>query len=252
MSLSTPTKVAASIPTAESPGNWRHPRLSEVSKRKIASDFGERNIHRIAYNVAALALLWGLALLLRQYTPAPKWFSPSFKWYAKYAYLVMQAFPLVNIALASMPLLRKSDDCSDIPLTPSQRKLLGLPASSLAASPDAVFSTPPRYSRTPSISGSVSSRNAVSGSPLSGRASPVPLMSPSPASPLLQKAVNGTIPRRSSFSSPSPLGVSTSSSLFPESPSPSPVGMGKRSSVGLNNKWLYDRGRRASGQNWYT
>jgi nucleoporin POM34 len=33
----------------------------------------------------------------------------------------------------------------------------------------------------------------------------------------------------------------------PATPTPAP---GKRSSVGLNSKWLYERGRRSSGNSW--
>src|SRR3569833_2700761 len=64
---------------------------------------------------------------------------------------------------------------SDIPLTPGQRKLLGLPASSAPPTPGSKFSTPPRYSRTPSISGSVGSNKSYASSPLSGKGSPTAL-----------------------------------------------------------------------------
>lgn len=185
--------------------------------------------------------------------------SAQVKAYMGYAYTALQTIPLVNIGVACWPLFQKPDDFSDIPLTPGQRKLLGLPPSSTPSSPKAGYSTPPRYSRTPSISGSIGSRNAYSGSPLSGRGSPAPVgtsspasYSPIPASPLLQKAMGGPGHRRSSLSSPNPLGAGNSSSLFADSPSPSPGGMGKRSSVSLNNKWLYERGRRSSNQNWYS
>ena len=59
-----------------------------------------------------------------------------------------------------------------------------------------------------------------------------------------------------SLGSPSPsLGISFGASSFgaslfvPDSPSPNPAAAGKRSSIGLNSKWLYEKGRerRASG-----
>jgi nucleoporin POM34 len=56
--------------------------------------------------------------------------------------------------------------------------------------------------------------------------------------------------------SPSPLGVSVSSgaSLFGGDAvtpgTPSPMG-GKKSSVGLNNKWLYDRSKRSGNSPLY-
>ena len=279
--VTTPKANTSSAATpAESPGTWRHPRVSEISRRVVASTFSENNIRRIAYNFGALAILWAMALFLRKYTSAPKMFvmtldshppkpsemadavithriPTSWKGYIKYAYIAAQLIPVFNIALAMLPLFQKQDDLTDIPLTPSQRKLLGLRSSSAESGANAGYSTPPRYSRSPSISGSVGSRNNYSASPLSGRGSPAPPPSakpafpPSPASPLLAQAVNGSSARQSSFESPSPLGVSTSSMFFPDSPTPNPAGAAKRSSIGLNNKWLYDRGRRSSGQNWY-
>lgn len=185
-------------------------------------------------------------------------FSKSTKGYLCWAYYTLQLIPLINIGIAVLPLFRKTDDLSDIPLTPAQRKLLGLAPSSAPATPGSVYSTPPRYSRTPSMAGSAGSKASYSSSPLSNAGSPASggRLGGSPyspvASPLLQKAVTGGVngARRSSFGSPSALGASTMSSLFPEAPgTPSPTS-GKRTSVGLNNKWLYEKGRRTSGNTW--
>lgn len=174
-----------------------------------------------------------------------------------YATLVL--VPLINIAFALLPLVRPQDDLSDIPLTPAQRKLLGLPPSSRPATPNSAYSTPPRYSRTPSLAGSPASIKSYASSPLSAVASPAsgqyssprfgtspsklnaPQYSPSTVSPLLHKAVGGGVG----------LGASTGSSVFgdggPATPTPT---AGKRSSVSLNNKWLYEKGRRNSGNGW--
>lgn len=153
-----------------------------------------------------------------------------------------------------LPLFRAADDLSDIPLTATQRKLLGLAPSSRPATPNAAYSTPPRYSRTPSLAGSVASNRSYNSSPLSGKGSPAlggnsSGLSYSPAgSP--SKLIGGlNNNRRSSFGSASPLGERSGSSLFPDPTSPSPSA-GKRTSVGLNNKWLYERGRRSSGGAW--
>lgn len=172
---------------------------------------------------------------------------------------------LYNIALALYPLVRSPDPVEDIPLTPGQRKLFGLPPSSKAATPDAQYSTPPRYKRTPILGNSPMGRGSNAGSPLSGKGSGKGQESPlngsfgsfsgspfgSPfapgASPLLQKAIGGGSggTRRHSYGSPSPLGASTS--RFTEAPgSPSPSAA-KTPSVGLNSKWLYDKERRSSG-----
>lgn len=150
--------------------------------------------------------------------------------------------------MALMPLIRRKDDLSDIPLTPAQRKLLGLPPTDTPPVPGSQYITPPRYARSPTPhSGSPNSN--YSNSPLSGKGSPsqgTPKGSPfSPnASPLLHKAVGGFGgTRRPSYGSPSPLGPGSRLDM-PGTPSPS---AGKPASVGLNSKWLYEKGRRNSG-----
>lgn len=163
-----------------------------------------------------------------------------------------------------MPLFRARDEMTDIPLTDAQRKLLGLAPAPPASSPsnDLAFSTPPRYSRTPSVAGSVGSRGSYTNSPLSGRGSPFQNsttggggggspFSPPVESPLLPKSSSslfggGVNDRRSS--SGSPFSASTSMNLLGDPSSPSPAG--KRTSVGLNSKWLYEKGRRSSGSAW--
>ncbi|KAK1972847.1 NPCC-domain-containing protein [Colletotrichum sublineola] len=245
---STPQK---STPVVDSPGTWRHPRLDEISRRRNATTFSEKNVKRIALNVAFLLGLWLCRILSRSYIPA-QWFSASLRSYLGWAYHLVQLIPLANIGMAMLPLFRSEDDLSDIPLTPAQRKLLGLPPSSAAATPNAVYSTPPRYSRTPSLAGSPASNRSFSGSPLSGRGSPAlngQSYSPSPLNSPSKFSASLNSNRRSSFGSSTNLGASTASSLFPDPVTPSPS-TGKRTSVGLNSKWLYERGRRSSGGNW--
>lgn len=280
--MSTPVKstpVKAS-PATDSPGTWRHPRLDEITRRRNATTFSEKNIRQIAYNAAALLALWSVQMIVRlkvdpqvygEYYSASSWkdtllttthsLSNSARLYLSWAWFIFQLVPFVQIGTACLPLFRPNDDLSDIPLTAAQRKLLGLPPSSAPPTPDAKYSTPPRYSRTPSIAGSAGSRGSYNSSPLSGRGSPALHGSvggsPSPyspaGSPMLQKSFSGLANgRRSSFGSTSPFGASSSANLFSDSASPnspSPSG-GKRTSVGLNSKWLYEKGRRSSGSAW--
>ncbi|KAI1072819.1 hypothetical protein LB507_003218 [Fusarium sp. FIESC RH6] len=242
----------------DSPGTWRHPRLNEITRRRNATTFSEKNVRQIAYNVIALLGFWSAQLLARlnigsQAVPG------SFRIYLSWTWFILQLIPFVNIGIACLPLIRPKDDLSDIPLTPAQRQLLGLDPSSAAPTPDAKFSTPPRYSRTPSIGGSVGSRGSYGSSPLSGRGSPLVQGSTgSPlGSPLFNKSVNsfgGSFNnsfngRRSSFGSTSPFAASSSSNVFSDPASPGTPG-GKRTSVGLNSKWLYEKGRRPSGNAW--
>ncbi|KAK3905320.1 nuclear pore complex component-domain-containing protein [Staphylotrichum tortipilum] len=269
---STPVRqIATAGPAAaNSPGNWKHPRLAEIARRQSKNTFSERNIRQVIYNAAALV---AIGLVRQVVVPlVPSWLiPPSIQLYTPYLHLSLLLIPLLNILLALLPLVRPKDDLADIPLTPSQRKLLGLvPTSSRPGTPDSAYSTPPRYSRTPSLAGSPASIKSYASSPLAGAGSPASgqyssprfnsaspsklapggQYSPSPVSPLLHKAVNGGA-RRGSFGSTSPLGASTGSSVFggdgPSTPTPA---AGKRSSVSLNNKWLYEKGRRGSGSGW--
>lgn len=194
----------------------------------------------------------------------PNRHDPDIKFYLTWSFIIVSILPVWNVGMACAPLLRNPDDMSDIPLTPAQRKLLGLPPSSKPEAPNTVYSTPPRYARTPSLAGSTRKASPSSSPLVSANGSPsTSRMTGSPyspvASPLLQKSV-GYNGRRSfsqgsggsplSASTANILGASFNSSVFSEPPAtPSPPG-GKRMSVGLNNKWLYERGRRSSTNVW--
>ena len=58
----TPVKGA---PVTDSPGTWRHPRLDEITRRRNTTTFSEKNVRQVAYNVAALLMLWSLSALAR-------------------------------------------------------------------------------------------------------------------------------------------------------------------------------------------
>ncbi|KAI1376458.1 NPCC-domain-containing protein [Hypoxylon crocopeplum] len=262
-SFSTPKKSTPATPVTDSPGTWQHPRLQEIIRRQDATNFTDNNIKHITINVAVLATCILIHSFLTRVLPPRRSFPYEVWFYSRYVYWAILAIPLFNIGTNLLPLVRTKDELVDIPLTPGQRRLLGLPQSSVPPTPGSVYSTPPRYSRTPSISGSAGSRRSFSGSrgsPSSNYGSAIGGSGGdrnigvlgSPSSPLLHKAMNGA--RRSSFGSPSPMGVSTGTSFYGgvlDSPSPT-LTTGKRSTVGLNNKWLYERGRdrKGSGNDW--
>ncbi|KAI1812339.1 NPCC-domain-containing protein [Poronia punctata] len=250
--FSTPTKSTPNNAVTDSPGTWRHPRLQEITRRREAATFTEKNMRRIVINVTVMIAVIIVQSYVKKLLPSKR-SAPQVWDYFNLGTYALFALPLYNIAINLLPLIRAKDDLSDIALTPAQRKLLGLPPSSAPPTPGSVYSTPPRYSRTPSASGSPASRRSFSSSPGSNRSVSNP-GTPTPAgngtgglmSPLLQKAMLGA--RRSSLGSlgsPSPkasISSISTGSIFgngPESPSPSPIG--KRSSVGLNSKWRYDR-----------
>ncbi|KAL2760708.1 hypothetical protein ACRALDRAFT_1073554 [Sodiomyces alcalophilus JCM 7366] len=239
-------------PVTESPGTWRHPRLNEIARRREATTFSDKNVRRIFWSVLAIVGVWAVQVGLR-YFISPELITGTTRTYLGWARFVLQLIPLINIGLAVLPLLRPSDTLEDIPLTPAQRKLLGLPPGSKPSTPNAAYSTPPRYSRTPSLAGSVASNRSYTSSPLSGRGSPIKAANTNGGSPFSpasspSKFASSVGNRRSSIGSPTPFAASTASSLFPDTAT-SPLA-GKRTSVGLNNKWLYERGRRSSGGTW--
>ena len=178
---STPTSISKPQP-AQPPGTWQHPKLREIAKRQAAAQFGERDV-RVAVANAGMLLLslyfrsW-LHIGLSYATSPVNTIYPSTS-IATYALGLIRLYILLNIALTLRPLspyFRKTDDITDIPLTPSQRSLLGLPDSPAAGTPatstpatgspvSSPYITPPRYRRS---SGSFTSSPA-SNTPGSGR-----------------------------------------------------------------------------------
>lgn len=169
-------------------------------------------------------------------------------WYDWVPIALLRLLLVFNISLAVLPLFREPDNLSDIPLSPSQRQLLGLdPGSGKPGTPKTEFITPPRYQRsTPRSQSPASGRDGsgVRGSDKKDSFSPA-------GSPLWARTVANEN-RRSSLGRESPLvgnrsGLRESfgeSSIFvPGTPSPS---RGNISGLALNSRWLYER-RSSSG-----
>lgn len=162
---------------------------------------------------------------------------------------------LYNIMRALLPLIKTKDELIDIPLTLTQRSLLGLdPRATPPPTPDTKYITPPRYPHSPTprnISPASRSNSAystpITNSPSFGRQR----SDSSTGSPWGQKSM-GRIrdsTRRSSYGSPSPLGPGfggREGSVMGAPSTPSPTA-GRGASVGLNSKWLYNKGRSSSG-----
>ena len=167
---------------------------------------------------------------------------------------------LYNIATALSPLLKNADDLTDIPLTPTQRSLLGLdPNATPPLTPGTQYLTPPRYPRSPTprnISPATRSSSnystPITQSPSFGRERSDSPTASLAASPLWQKSLGKTrdTARRSSYGSPSPLGpgYGGGNSILGAPNTPSPTA--GRGTVGLNSKWLYQKGRSASGSRY--
>ncbi|RMY11893.1 hypothetical protein D0866_14286, partial [Hortaea werneckii] len=207
--------------------------------------------------------------------------SPTYQSTTFYTHLLLRAFLTLNIALSLAPLFRPQDPCDDIPLTDSQRYHLGLPPRTRPATPreENEYITPPRYSRNSSTPqsdrGGNSTRLFASESPLGTRSAgtvgspldsslrggPGSSLGGSPfgtsssqrrPSPRQRSSFQGSMTQRSS-----PLGGLNNdldgfgSSLFGGSTGTPTKSTGAatttpvvgKASVGLNSKWLYEKGR---------
>ncbi|CCU83013.1 nuclear pore complex component [Blumeria hordei DH14] len=226
-------------------GTWQHPRLDEIVRRQDATSFQKQNIKKIMYNIGGIVAIYYLGRKLNSTLPLIIQNNLSINQYAKYLLYFLQSIFFYNIVTACLPLFRQTDNLADIPLTPAQRKLLGL--SPLATPPkfNPEFSTPPRYARTSTpLSRSpihrerntgistVERDNVISGGTSGSQFSPLGRLSSS---------LNSNRRSSTGFSSFGP-GFNISQEI-PGSPTPSHL----KGSVPLNNKWLYDRGRKNSG-----
>ncbi|USW51739.1 Putative nuclear pore complex component [Septoria linicola] len=251
-------------------GQWTHPRMDEVIRRRDATSFDKSNVTTILLSSIVLLVSLSTPHILHGALPA-SWLVAVYP-YPRYAVWTIQAVMALNIAVATLPLWRKPDACEDVPLTPQQRKLLGLPPMTRPATPaeKQQHVTPPRFSRSNTPNSRTSSLNATRGaSPLSGRGTPIDASgsfrpshsashsqwgSPAQGNQLRRTESGNSLlgPETScgsggerrrlsytAFTNSSPLDISSFESLGRvETPTKE-----KKASVGLNNKWLYERGR---------
>lgn len=77
------TRVVASTPkrpapaaAAESPGNWTHPRLKEIARRRNATTFNDKNVRRIVQNAGAIAAMFALRLAFRSFVGTDGYVPP--------------------------------------------------------------------------------------------------------------------------------------------------------------------------------
>ncbi|EME43486.1 hypothetical protein DOTSEDRAFT_132721 [Dothistroma septosporum NZE10] len=257
----TPQKI--NTPTPRRDSGWIHPRMNEVIRRRNATNFDGSNVKAILISSGLILFSFFVPNIYRSVIPH-SWLQAIHP-YQLYILWAIDLLFLINITLSAMPLYRKADACEDIPLSPNQRQLLGLAPMSRPATPQEKeqWVTPPRYSRcaTPRSTSS-SIRPEPSGSPLSGRGTPLegntsflsrstsgsPFASSTQeqmggaGSPYSDRLRSGGERRRLSYSNTrsSPLSLSEFEEAGKSAQTPT---KGSRASVGLNNKWLYEKGR---------
>lgn len=169
----TPTPgTAPSTPLAKveeptpSPGTFRHPRLTEIISRQHRTTFDERNIRSATINAGVLVLSFIFSQDIRSTITSIFSFLHliTHSTSATITFVTISLLRLlfiVNTFISLRPILpyfSDNDNINDIPLTPSQRALLGLPPStskpptplSTTSSPTfgtSGYVTPPRYQR---------------------------------------------------------------------------------------------------------
>lgn len=266
----TPVTPAAQTEQSYTPnGTWKHPKFDEIARRQYATTFDETNVRAIVANAGLLFFsMYGNGLTqtipLLGYIATPINALINIIPYNSWAVLLIRVIFFANIVYAFVPLFRRyyPDDIADIPLTPSQRASMGLKAGVHAPNTDFAspnYVTPPRYQRSTPRSGSFSSQaDRSSQSPMNGSPRPnlgrstsnSPFSPNHTGSPMFQRALSAS--QRLSYGAASPMSSSlfgdSSSSVTPGTPTPS---TGK-ATVGLNNKWLYEKRRDSPKSNLFT
>ncbi|KAK5056761.1 hypothetical protein LTR84_012293 [Exophiala bonariae] len=208
-----------------SPGTFRHPRMTEIVRRQAATTLTPERVRIAVWNMAILALSLVLSYPIHAcidlgvalcFSKNSGWSSGSLT-FLRVLLQLFRGLLLLNAILAlrpALPYIAKTDNCEDIPLTPTQRALLGLPPSTKAtpasAGSNTGYITPPKYRR---VSGSMFS-GPTSGGATTGRRSASANYSDSPLS----------ISRNKPGFSPTPeSNRRTSDSPFAPSPVASPL-----------------------------
>ncbi|ANB15516.1 hypothetical protein AWJ20_3144 [Sugiyamaella lignohabitans] len=216
---------STSVPT----GTWEHPSMKEIRKRTVNK---ELVLSRVLKNVAALVILSGAESVTKRVLNNFSWSSELIESqslgdaikYVKYFIWLVYVLLIYNIVTGVSQFIKPQEKFDDLPITSSQRKLLGLPASpnSATSSP-----SPPRYLKS-SPQARVSPRGS---SPLSRTSTASSSSSQASVSPLAKIST----PSRSGTSLLSP-----SSSERKQQPVPSKVASGsplatKSTSTATNN-----------------
>ncbi|EXJ93987.1 hypothetical protein A1O1_02380 [Capronia coronata CBS 617.96] len=218
-SKSTPTKTLPPSTYSPSPGRFRHPRTTEILARSSSSALTETNIKGALTNAAVLLFSFMFSdAYYSSITPLLKSSGVSdASQLSSTALLLIRAVLCANLVLLlrpAIPYIAKKDEISDIPLTPSQRSLLGLPPTPGSAGSAGSYITPPRYRRSSgSFSGTPSS---VQNNPSGDRRSISASYSSSTLSPSRHAVAFSTTPSQS-------VRRTASGSPFSPSPAASPL-----------------------------
>jgi nucleoporin POM34 len=140
----TPNAALPPKPTTVPTGNWEHPCLETIRNRTFDK---KEAVRKVLFNmVAYLVLHKTISLFLSQYARAESYLGSleSYSVISENLIFLLRLVFIYNIVWNAYKLLKPADTFEDLPLTASQRKLLGLPESSKAIDPSKAI-TPPKY-----------------------------------------------------------------------------------------------------------
>ncbi|KAA8897537.1 hypothetical protein TRICI_006717 [Trichomonascus ciferrii] len=143
--FSTPPNAYKPTTPSEVPtGSWEHPSLKDIRRRTVNK---ELVLRKVLVNLGVLLSIYLLGRLARR-TPLSLYLDwvrgqgPVLSAIATYGHLGLQLLCFFNVVVGLSQIFQPPEKFDDLPITPSQRKLLGLPESpnSARSSP-----SPPRY-----------------------------------------------------------------------------------------------------------
>lgn len=140
----TPNAALPPKPTTVPTGNWEHPCLEIIRNRTFDK---KEAVKKVLFNIVAyFALHKIIELFSRQPVSVDSYLGSleSYMLIAEHVVFVIRLALIYNIVWNSYKLLKPADTFEDLPLTASQRKLLGLPESSKAVDSSKAI-TPPKY-----------------------------------------------------------------------------------------------------------
>ncbi|KAI5816948.1 nuclear pore complex component-domain-containing protein [Pyronema omphalodes] len=233
----------ASAPTtpATPTGTWRHPAMEALSQRRSRETFTDASLAKVTWNGFALVMSFILVAFGGTTRLHDKVLlnAPSLLTYGMYLVWFIRLLFLYNIGDMLNKLYNTSTkDYSDIPMTPDQRRLLGLsPGNVRVPAPAQSFeNTPPRYTKSSPTARSTSAAPPVSSSPVINRSSTASTASVAEVQSPMQTPLKGLSGGKLGWGSPRTPAAAGASSVTPgnrwayEKSILSPKGQGARGS----------------------
>ncbi|KAK9464363.1 nuclear pore complex component-domain-containing protein [Lipomyces arxii] len=146
----TPKTVQTPTPRDVPTGEWRHPALDAVNAQTLKTGFTQQTSRKMFLNAVALVVYYsGVRLAAKVLFLQELWTgNVKFAKNMRYIGIMLQLLFLWNIIDGLIRLVRPKDQLTDVPLTPTQRKLMGLdPGPNTPITPI----TPPKYVKNMSL-----------------------------------------------------------------------------------------------------